>query len=442
MNSIKRNGNYNKVKDDHDNINGITSSPSIFLLNDNGNVDNSFVSPDKKETLEKGKNNLTINKKKKQYEIPKTPELSYIVPTIKSPLNSCSTSSNDFNDDNREKNAVGQDGWNVKTAKNNKILERPRRNLEPLCDVIGESRKRSREGSISFPATKENQEGAISEKMNFVVNETKTSETTKDETNHKELLKSNKASLLLNGTKGLMKMKKRSINKSSSYRGVSKCIKDGRWQTRIRVGSIVRYLGRFHTEEIAARCYDAAFVAFFGIDTAIEVGLNYPDSVVVFDPNNKVVTDKSNYYVAQKFISLEALQVSFGIISKIKGDVQAHKSSENNDAKQFKKKKSNGNSNINNQVNKNRKKRKLNTETDESIDQTIIISKPKEYLQDEKDLDRITNEIVDDEVLPTFKNDQILEYVEKYTHLEAQPNDILGAYNLLLMLSSRVNQSY
>ena len=50
----------------------------------------------------------------------------------------------------------------------------------------------------------------------------------------------------------------RSRNPTSSYRGVSRCTKDGRWQARIRVCKEVVYLGRFQTEEQAARRYDEA----------------------------------------------------------------------------------------------------------------------------------------------------------------------------------------
>lgn len=45
---------------------------------------------------------------------------------------------------------------------------------------------------------------------------------------------------------------------SSTYRGVSLCAKDSRWQARIRVKKEVVYLGRFETEELAARRYDEA----------------------------------------------------------------------------------------------------------------------------------------------------------------------------------------
>jgi len=50
----------------------------------------------------------------------------------------------------------------------------------------------------------------------------------------------------------------RSRMPTSAYRGVSRCTKDGRWQARIRVCKEVVYLGRFPTEEQAARRYDEA----------------------------------------------------------------------------------------------------------------------------------------------------------------------------------------
>jgi len=57
---------------------------------------------------------------------------------------------------------------------------------------------------------------------------------------------------------------KRSGVKSSDFRGVSKCAKDGRWQSRIRVGKKVKYLGRFKTEADAAARYDEAALALHG----------------------------------------------------------------------------------------------------------------------------------------------------------------------------------
>ena len=50
----------------------------------------------------------------------------------------------------------------------------------------------------------------------------------------------------------------RTRNKSSKFRGVSKCKKDGRFQVRIRVGNTVHYVGRWGSEEEAARKYDSA----------------------------------------------------------------------------------------------------------------------------------------------------------------------------------------
>ena len=61
----------------------------------------------------------------------------------------------------------------------------------------------------------------------------------------------------------------RSRKKTSKFRGVSKCSKDGRWQARIRVGPKVKYLGRYSNEEEAAKAYDKAALGFYGNNATI-----------------------------------------------------------------------------------------------------------------------------------------------------------------------------
>lgn len=56
----------------------------------------------------------------------------------------------------------------------------------------------------------------------------------------------------------------RSKKQSSKYRGVSRCKKDGRFQARIRIGSHVKYLGRYKTEYEAAIRYDTAARHYHG----------------------------------------------------------------------------------------------------------------------------------------------------------------------------------
>lgn len=76
--------------------------------------------------------------------------------------------------------------------------------------------------------------------------------------------KANSQSTVKKVQKAKVVKKTRSRVQSSKYRGVSKCSKDGRWQARIRIGSTVKYLGRFRTEIEAAKCYDNAAYEFHG----------------------------------------------------------------------------------------------------------------------------------------------------------------------------------
>mmetsp|Transcript_13695 Transcript_13695/g.16025 ORF Transcript_13695/g.16025 Transcript_13695/m.16025 type:complete len:276 (-) Transcript_13695:212-1039(-) len=82
--------------------------------------------------------------------------------------------------------------------------------------------------------------------------------------------KANKRKAKKEGTK--KKETQRSRTKSSAYRGVSRCAKDGRWQARIRIGSTVRYLGRFKSEEKAAECYDEAAKKYHGVRAVLNFG--------------------------------------------------------------------------------------------------------------------------------------------------------------------------
>jgi len=66
----------------------------------------------------------------------------------------------------------------------------------------------------------------------------------------------------------------RALSKSSGFRGVSKCVKDGRWQSRIRVGHRVKYLGRFKTEAEAASRYDEAAIALHGSKATLNFSLS------------------------------------------------------------------------------------------------------------------------------------------------------------------------
>mmetsp|Transcript_8151 Transcript_8151/g.16244 ORF Transcript_8151/g.16244 Transcript_8151/m.16244 type:complete len:752 (+) Transcript_8151:615-2870(+) len=72
--------------------------------------------------------------------------------------------------------------------------------------------------------------------------------------------------------------RRRSRQKSSMYRGVSRCAKDGRWQARIRVGREVKYLGRYKTEIEAARRYDVAAKAYHRARAVLNFKDTDPDS--------------------------------------------------------------------------------------------------------------------------------------------------------------------
>lgn len=71
------------------------------------------------------------------------------------------------------------------------------------------------------------------------------------------------------------KTTQRSREQSSKYRGVSRCSKDGRFQSRIRVGAKVIYLGRFKNEVQAARAYDVAAIQYHEKRAC----LNFPDQI-------------------------------------------------------------------------------------------------------------------------------------------------------------------
>lgn len=50
--------------------------------------------------------------------------------------------------------------------------------------------------------------------------------------------------------------------RTSRYRGVHWCTSKNMWRAEIEVNGIAHKLGRHHTEEAAARAYDAAAIAF------------------------------------------------------------------------------------------------------------------------------------------------------------------------------------
>jgi hypothetical protein len=58
----------------------------------------------------------------------------------------------------------------------------------------------------------------------------------------------------------------------SAYRGVTRRKRGRKWQAVIRIGSVIKPLGSFDSEEDAARAYDAAALAHWGEFAA----LNFP----------------------------------------------------------------------------------------------------------------------------------------------------------------------
>lgn len=88
--------------------------------------------------------------------------------------------------------------------------------------------------------------------------------------------------------------KQRSRAKSSHFRGVSRCAKDGRWQARIRIGRSVKYLGRYKTEMDAAKRYDIAAKKYHGVRAVLNFSEMTNLSIADLEEGDKGPESKSD----------------------------------------------------------------------------------------------------------------------------------------------------